>query len=107
MVEEDMSDPGKGSPSRSEAQNFAVMFKSEMNEMKELKQTVASLLEPVDDGEYEDNTVESNELEAATPVAGKEPNAGETSKTPAATTSGSKPLAEIVQDLDIEEKNGK
>ena len=83
------------------------MFKSVMSEMKELKQTVASLLEPVDDGECEDNTAESNDLEgAATPVGGKEPNAGETSKTPAATASGSKLLAEIVQDLDIEEKTG-
>ena len=48
------------------------MFKSVMNEMKELKQTVASLLEPMDDGEYEDNAAESNELEDATPpLAGK------------------------------------
>ena len=77
-----------------------------MNEMKELKQTVASLLEPMDDGEYEDNAAESNELEAATPVGRKEPNAGETSKTPVATASSSKLLAEIVQDLDIEEKTG-
>ena len=43
MAEKDTSDAGEGSPSRSEAQNFAVMFKSVMNEMKELKQTVASL----------------------------------------------------------------
>ena len=77
-----------------------------MNEMKELKQTVASLLEPMDDGEYEDNAAESNELEAATPVGRKEPNADETSKTPVATASSSKLLAEIVQDLDIEEKTG-
>ena len=77
-----------------------------MNEMKELKQTVASLLEPMDDGEYEDNAAESNELEAATPVGRKERNAGETSKTPVATASSSKLLAEIVQDLDIEEKTG-
>ena len=67
------------------------MFKSVMNEMTELKQTVASLLEPMDDGEYEDNAAESNKLEAATPVGRKEPNAGETSKTPVATASGSKP----------------
>ena len=101
------SDPGEGSPSRSETQNVAVMFKSAMNEMKELKQAVASLLEPVDDGEYEDNTAESNDLEGAeTPVGGKEPTAGETSKTPVATTSGSKLFAEIVQDLDIEENTG-
>ena len=107
MAEKDTSDAGEGSPSRSEAQNFAVMFKSVMNDMKELKQTVASLLEPVDDGGYEDNTAESNDLEgAATPVSGKEPNPDETSKTPAATASGSKLLAEIVQDLDIEEKTG-
>ena len=65
MAEKDTSDAGEGSPSRSEAQNFAVMFKSVMNEMKELKQTVASLLEPVDDGDYEDNAAESNELEAS------------------------------------------
>ena len=77
-----------------------------MNEMEELKQTVASLLEPMDDGEYEDNAAESNELEAATPVGRKEPNADETSKTPVATASSSKLLAEIVQDLDIEEKTG-
>ena len=77
-----------------------------MNEMKELKQTVASLLEPMDDGEYEDNAAESNELEVATPVGRKEPNADETSKTPVATASSSKLLAEIVQDLDIEEKTG-
>ena len=77
-----------------------------MNEMKELKQTVASLLEPMDDGEYEDNAAESNELEAATPIGRKEPNADETSKTPVATASSSKLLAEIVQDLDIEEKTG-
>ena len=43
MAEKDTSDPGEGSPSSSEAQNLAVMFKSAMNEMKELKQTVASL----------------------------------------------------------------
>ena len=66
MAEKDTSDPGEGSPSRSEAQNFPVMFKSVMNEMKELKQTVASLLEPVDDEDHEDNTAESNELEAST-----------------------------------------
>ena len=77
-----------------------------VNEIKELKQTVASLLEPVDDGEYEDNTAERNELEDATPVGWKELNAGETSKTPAATASGSKRFAEIEQDLDIEEKTG-
>ena len=71
------------------------MFKSVMNEMKELKQTVASLLEPMDDGEYEDNEAESSELEAAMPVGRKEPNAGETSKTPVATASGSKLLAEM------------
>ena len=65
MAEKDTSDQGEGSPSRSEAQNFPVMFKSVMNEMKELKQTVASLLEPVDDGDYEDNAAESNELEAS------------------------------------------
>ena len=82
------------------------MFKSVMNEMKELKQTVASLLEPMGDGEYEDNAAESNELEAATPVGRKEPNAGETSKTPVATASSSKLLAETVQDLHIEEKTG-
>lgn len=82
------------------------MFKSVMNEMKELKQTVASLLEPMDDGEYEDNTAESNELEAATPVGRKEPNAVETSKTPAATASSNKLLAEIVQDLNIKENTG-
>ena len=106
MAEKDTSDPGEGSPSRSEAQNFAVVFKSVVNEIKELKQTVASLLEPVDDGEYEDNTAERNELEDATPVGWKELNAGETSKTPAATASGSKRFAEIEQDLDIEEKTG-
>ena len=65
MAEKDTSDQGEGSPSRSEAQNFPVMFKSVMNEMKELKQTVASLLEPVDDVDYEDNAAESNELEAS------------------------------------------
>ena len=65
MAEKDTSDLGEFSPSRSEAQNFAVMFKSVMNKMKELKQTVASLLEPVDDGDYEDNAAESNELEAS------------------------------------------
>ena len=65
MAEKDTSDQGEGSPSRSEAQNFPVMFKSVMNEMKELKQTVVSLLEPVDDVDYEDNAAESNELEAS------------------------------------------
>ena len=65
MAEKDTSDQGEGSPSRSEAHNFPVMFKSVMNEVKELKQTVASLLEPVDDGDYEDNAAESNELEAS------------------------------------------
>ena len=82
------------------------MFKSVMNEMKELKQTVPSLLEPMGDGEYEDNAAESNELEAAMSVGRKEPNAGETSKTPVATASSSKLLAETVQDLHIEEKTG-
>lgn len=57
----------------------------------------------MDDGEYEDNTAESNELEAVTPVGGKEPNAVETSKTPAATASSNKLLTEIVQDLNIKE----
>ena len=63
MAEKDTSDPGEGWPSRSEAQNFAVMFKSVMNEMKELRQTVASLLESVDDGEYEDNTAMTRRLD--------------------------------------------
>ena len=63
MAEKDTSDPGEGWPSRSEAQNFAVMFKSVMNEMKELRQTVASLLEPVDDGEYEDSTAMTRRLD--------------------------------------------
>ena len=85
MAEKDASDPGEGSPSRSEASLSCCL----MNEMKELKQTVASLLEPMDDGEYEDNAAESNELEAATPVGRKEPNAGETSKTPVFSTSSS------------------
>ena len=85
MAEKDASDPGEGSPSCSEASLSCCL----MNEMKELKQTVASLLEPMDDGEYEDNATESNELEAATPIGRKEPNAGETSKTPVFSTSSS------------------
>ena len=80
------------------------MFKSVMNEMKELKQTVASLQEPVDDGKYEDNTAESNMLEAATPVGGKEPNAGETSKTPAQQPPAANCLPK--KDLNIEENTG-
>jgi len=71
MAENDTSDPSKGSPSSSEAHNFTAMFKSVMNGMKELKQTVASLMEPVDEGEHEDNTEESDELEGSTAVGGK------------------------------------
>lgn len=107
MAEKDTSASQKASPSSSEINNFTAMFKSVRNEMKDLKQTITSLLEPVDDGGHKSNTEESDELEGLTAVGGKEPNAGETIKTPAAKASRSKLLAEIVQDLDIEGKNGK
>ena len=61
----------------------------------------------MNDGENESNTEESDKLEGSeTAVGRKVTSAGETSKTPAAKASGSKLLAEIVQDLDMEKKTG-
>ena len=61
----------------------------------------------MDDGENESNTEESDKLEGSeTAVGGKKTSPGETSNTPAAKASGSKLLAEIVQDLDMEQETG-
>ncbi|PFX23336.1 hypothetical protein AWC38_SpisGene12136 [Stylophora pistillata] len=81
------------------------MFNSALREMKELKQTVATLVEPAYD--YDEQGDKQEESDEGTATGEKEPAAaGETSKSPAAKASGSKLFAEIVQELDIKEKTG-
>ena len=87
----------------SEKPTLTAMIKSVMSKLKDLKQTVATLMKPVDDDEQYDIAEESD---AVTAVGGKEPKADETNKSPAAKASGTKLLAEIVQELAIEEKPG-
>ena len=102
-----VSDKGGASTSSTstEAPNLTDMFKSVLSEMKELKQTVATLVEPVYD--YDEQGDKHEESDEGTTTGGKEPAAaGETSKSPAAKASGSKLLAKIVQELDINEKMG-
>ena len=93
------------SSASTEAPNLTEMFNSALREMKELKQTVATLVEPAYD--YDEQGDKQEESDEGTATGEKEPAAaGETSKSPAAKASGSKLFAEIVQELDIKEKTG-
>ena len=77
------------------------MFKSVLTELRDLKQTVVPLVESVYEDERDDNVEQENgELTAA--GVGE----GDTDKKPTEKASGSKLLAEIVQELDISEKTG-
>lgn len=49
----------------SEAENLTEMFKSVMSEMKELKQTVAGLVEALSDGELSDDPRHEDEQNAS------------------------------------------
>jgi len=70
--------------------------------LRDLKQTVAPLVEPVYEDERDDN-VEQDDGELTAAGVGE----GDTGKKPTEMASGSKLLAEIVQELNISEKNGR
>ena len=72
------------------------MFKSVLTEIKELKETVAPLVEPAYEDERDENLEQDNEESTANDPGNK----------PTEKASGSKLLAEIVRELDISEKTG-
>lgn len=80
----------------SEESTLAKMFKSVLTEIKELKETVAPLVEPAYEDERDDNLEQDNEESTANDPGNK----------PTEKASGSKLLAEIVRELDISEKTG-
>lgn len=80
----------------SEESTLAKMFKSVLTEIKELKETVAPLVEPAYEDERDDNLEQDNEGSTANDPGNK----------PTEKASGSKLLAEIVRELDISEKTG-
>jgi len=80
------------------------MFKSLLTELKELKQTVAPLVEPGYEDDRDD-ILEQDE-ERATTLGGNKRPADDTGNKPTEKASGSKLQAEIVQELDINEKTG-
>ena len=80
------------------------MFKSVLTELNELKQTVTPLVEPVYEDERADNVEEGDEELTAAGVD-KRP-AANTGNKPTEKASGSKLLAQIVRELDLNEKNG-
>ena len=79
-----------------------------MTELKDLKQTVAPLVEPVDEAKCDDNVEQDDE--ESTAAGGEKRPADDTGNKPTEKVekaSGSKLLAEIVRELDIhEKKNG-
>ena len=79
------------------------MFKSVLTELRDLKQTVVPLVESVYEDERDDNVEQHDELTAA---GMDKRTAGDTGTKPTEKASGSKLLAEIVQELDISEKTG-
>lgn len=90
----------------SEESTLAEMFKSVLTELKELKQTVAPLVEPVYEDERDDN-VEQGDEETTAAGVDKRPadDPGNKLNKPTEKASGSKLLAEIVRELDISETN--
>ena len=88
----------------SEVSTVAEMFKSVLTELKELKETVAPLVESVYEDERDDN-VEQGEEESTAADVDKRP-ADDPGNKPTEKASGSKLLAEIVRELDISEKPG-
>ena len=80
----------------SEESTLAKMFKSVLTEIKELKETVAPLVEPAYEDERDDNLEQDDEESTANDPGNK----------PTEKASGSKLLAEIVRELDISEKTG-
>ena len=80
----------------SEESTLAKMFKSVLTEIKELKETVAPLVEPAYEDERYDNLEQDDEESTANDPGNK----------PTEKASGSKLLAEIVRELDISEKTG-
>ena len=97
-------DTSAGLTGSSEEPTLVEMFKSVLTELKDLKQTVAPLMEPVYEDERDDPAEQDDgELHAAGVV---ERPPGDTGNKPTEKASGSKLLAEIVQELDISEKTG-
>lgn len=88
----------------SEESTLAKMFKSVLTEIKELKETVAPLVEPAYEDERDDNLEQDDEESTAASVD-KRPAKHPCNK-PTEKASGSKLLAEIVRELDISEKTG-
>ncbi|XP_068722842.1 uncharacterized protein [Montipora capricornis] len=88
----------------SEESTLAKMFKSVLTEIKELKETVAPLVEPAYEDERDDN-LEQGDDESTTAGVDKRP-ADDPGNKPTEKASGSKLLAEIVRELDISEKTG-
>jgi len=68
-----------------------------LTELKDLKQTVASLVEPVYEDERDDNVEQDDEELTAAGVDKRA--AGDTGTKPTEKASGSKLLAEIVQEM--------
>lgn len=97
MPADQNDDTRAGLTGSSEEPTLVEMFKSVLTELRDLKQTVAPLVEPVYEDERDDN-VEQDDGELTAAGVGE----GATGKKP----SGSKLLAEIVQELDISEKTG-
>lgn len=92
-----------GLTSSSEESTLAEMFKSVLTELKDLRKTVAPLVEPV----YEDERdyVEQGDKELTTAGLAKCP-ADDIGNKATGKASGSKLLAEIVQELNINENMG-
>jgi len=101
MPADQNDDTRAGLTGSSEEPTLVEMFKSVLTELRDLKQTVAPLVEPVYEDERDDN-VEQDDGELTAAGVGE----GDTSKKPTEKASGSKLLAEIVQELDISEKTG-
>lgn len=101
MPADQNDDTRAGLTGSSEEPTLVEMFKSVLTELRDLKQTVAPLVEPVYEDERDDN-VEQDDGELTAAGVGE----GATGKKPTEKASGSKLLAEIVQELDISEKTG-
>lgn len=97
-------DMSAGLTGSSEEPTLIEMFKSVLAELKDLKQTVAPLVEPVYEDERDDNVEQDDEELTATSV--EKHAAGDTRTKPTEKSLSSKLLAEIVQELDISKKMG-
>ena len=90
----------------SEESTLAKMFKSVLTEIKELKETVAPLIEPAYEDERDDNVEQGDGDEESTTAGVDKRPADDPGNKPTEKASGSKLLAEIVRELDISEKTG-